>query len=492
MDVSDAAGNPAVQLSKTVARDVEAPTVTITSAEDITTANEGSYTIAGTCGETGTGNVKITIGSGTPQTIDCTTTGWTLSPTIADIPEGLDLALVVEHWDSYGNVAVVRDQTISKDTVVPTLGSTPSPITSLNQDSYNLDGSCAGGQGAVNLNIGGISASANCASDVWEVNNLDVNSLTGSSITITVDVSDAAGNPAVQLSKTVARDVEAPTLTITSLEDITTANVGSYTIAGTCGETGTGNVKITIASGTPQTIDCTATAWTLSPTIADIPAGLDVALVVEHWDSYGNVAVVSDQTISKETTAPQVTITTPLAEITESNLESYPLSGTCTFGDGRLTVAVGTATPDGTVDCQTEGTWSASVNVSSLEKGIFNVTASQTNILGNRGDDRESITKAIGGMMVSAGGTHTCALKPNGQVACWGDGSFGRLGHGTTTSSSTPVDVHTSSTNDSTLDGIVGISSGLTHTCALTTDGNVKCWGEGGHRGGWGPWDDDL
>ena len=80
---------------------------------------------------------------------------------------------------------------------------------------------------------------------------------------------------------------------------------------------------------------------------------------------------------------------------------------------------------------------------------------------------------------ISSGRSHTCALTTGGNVVCWGVGSSGRLGNGGTASSSTPVDVHTSSSNSSALDGIAGISSGRSHTCALTTGSNVVCWGAG-------------
>ena len=485
--MTDAAGNPAAQgKSKTVQKNTTSRSVVIdhlsgdpNKAPPINLRNAASYPVAGGCSND-TGNVTVTVGETAEGTGECNGGRWAAT---VNVPSTISDGAAVAVSASFGiGIEKISDAiTALKDTVVPTLELTPSPITSLNQESYDLDGSCTGGQGAVSLDIGGISASANCASDAWEVNDLDVSNLTESSITITVDVSDAAGNPAVQLSKTVARDVEAPSLTITSAEDITTANEESYTITGTCGEMGTGNVKITIGSGTSQSIDCTGTGWTLSPSIADIPEGLNLALVVEHRDSYENVAVVSDQTISKDTTAPQVTITTPLAGITESNFVSYPLSGTCTFEDGRLTVAVGTAMFDGIVDCQIGGTWSASVNVSSLERGTFDVMASQTDALGNTGDDRESIIKTIGSMVVSVGGAHACVLKPNGQVACWGYGLTGQLGNGGTGNSSTPVDVRTSSSNNSPLSGITAISSGGFHTCALTIDGNVKCWGNGSY-----------
>ena len=84
-------------------------------------------------------------------------------------------------------------------------------------------------------------------------------------------------------------------------------------------------------------------------------------------------------------------------------------------------------------------------------------------------------------VQVASGQSHSCALKSDGTVWCWGDGDDGQLGDGDLDAhNSLPTQVKTSASNN--LTDVMQIAVGLSHTCAIKSDTTMVCWGNG-HSG---------
>lgn len=98
---------------------------------------------------------------------------------------------------------------------------------------------------------------------------------------------------------------------------------------------------------------------------------------------------------------------------------------------------------------------------------------------GIQGDSGSTTPERVPGIndatAVTAGGAHACALRENGQVTCWGLGSLGQLGNGSIVHNTGNPPVAVSTINDARQ-----ISAGWNHTCALRRDATVWCWGGNG------------
>ncbi len=76
-------------------------------------------------------------------------------------------------------------------------------------------------------------------------------------------------------------------------------------------------------------------------------------------------------------------------------------------------------------------------------------------------------------VQLAVGGEHSCGLTTDATVYCWGKGGSGQLGNGVFSHSNIPVLVDLPAGVR-----IVGIASGGMHTCALSDAGAVYCWGD--------------
>lgn len=211
------------------------------------------------------------------------------------------------------------------------------------------------------------------------------------------------------------------------------------------GSRSVGSVGDGVISSTPQRTPVPVQG--LATAVAQIGAGLSQTCVVTSsggakcWGGNSSSQIGDNTIISRATPVDVVTLTSGAAAISGGN------SHTC---------AVTTA---GGVKC-----WGAN------DQGqLGNGTTSFS--LPNAPVDVTGLSSGV--VAVSVNGSSACALLgSNGGVKCWGYNGSGQLGDGTTTASSTPIDVVGLSS------GVAALGVGFDFTCALLTVGTVKCWGD--------------
>ncbi|TDR45927.1 alpha-tubulin suppressor-like RCC1 family protein [Tahibacter aquaticus] len=76
-----------------------------------------------------------------------------------------------------------------------------------------------------------------------------------------------------------------------------------------------------------------------------------------------------------------------------------------------------------------------------------------------------------GVVALSVGDRHACAVRSDGSVRCWGYNNLGQVGDGSQTNRLVPVAI-----NDG-FSSYVAVAAGNEHSCGITTDGQAKCWG---------------
>lgn len=129
---------------------------------------------------------------------------------------------------------------------------------------------------------------------------------------------------------------------------------------------------------------------------------------------------------------------------------------------------------DGSITC-----WGSGVNGElGIERSTFNGS-----LLGDEpneiGEHIPRIDVAGAATQIVTGSRFTCALLTDGSVKCWGSNGDGQLGQGSLSGirgSASQMGVNLPAVD---LDGTATqISAGFAHVCALLTDGSVKCWGK--------------
>ena len=480
---------------KTVIKDTVAPTITIASnLSAINLANQDRYTMSGNCNDN-SATVTVFVGGLAARTTTCNGATWSLSDYDATAVTASTAALTATIADQYGNSRTATAVTVNRDIVLPavTITSANVHINALNKANYSLAGTCEAGL-ALSLTIGALaSQTLTCGADsAWSLASFDTASLTeGTGYSLVATQTDAAGNVG-RATQAFDKDITAPTMAITSVRQVNLANQGRFTIGGSCSDSGQ-KVGVTIASEATVEVDCTALSWTYQNIdlshATTYPEGSAIAVSITHRDKVGNTVTVSDATtrLSKDVTAPTVTIDT-LSEVSgTTDLTSYAVSGNCSEASVAVVVDAAGVAPTTQPICgaASTGRWRTTIDISALS-GVVPLSAQQTDAAGNVGRAAEQAIELEGVQLffkrqiLALGTGHSCAVTKDKKVQCWGSNIKGQLGDDTTTSRGHPAYVVDGDGSSGHLTGIVEVVTEDDHTCALKNDGKVLCWGRGG------------
>ncbi len=344
VQATDAAGNKG-SASVSFSVDTVAPAVAINPVTSPT--NQTGQAITGTREAlaviTATVNTSATLG---PVTYPTDTT-WSIA--VSNLAEGNN-TIAVTATDAAGNKGS-SSATITLDTVAPKV-SISSPVAGIsNQKSQQLIYTVSDGTVVVTLDGTVITGS-----------NLD--NLADGPHTVTVGVTDAAGNKGIA-TVNFTIDTVAPAVGINPVT--TPTNQLSQTLTGTreAGAAITANVNTSaVLSSVTYPSD---TSWSVA--VSNLVEGSNI-ISVTATDSAGNKGT-APVTITVDTLAPAVSIGSPVAGI--SNQKSQPLN--YTVSDGTVVVTL-----DGSI-----------INVSSgqmldnLSDGTHTITVQATDAAGNKG-----------------------------------------------------------------------------------------------------------
>lgn len=354
-----------VAASLTLTGDVTAPTGYSVSLDQdtINSDNEDtvSFTFAGA--EVGTTySYKFSSsGGGTPVT-----GGGTIS-TATDQITGIDvsglgdgtLTLDVVLTDVAGNRGDTTTDTATKDTTAPTGHSA----------SFTQSGVNAGNETAIGFTIsnaedvdysytissdgGGdnVTGSGEISGGSAEVTDLDLSGLGDGTLTLSVTLTDAAGNAATTLEATVSKDgnvpdaPDAPTLADSSNSGSTSDTLTNDTTA-TIQGTAEANATVTVYVGETEAGTATADSsgdWSFTFDEGDLASGAN-SITVTAADAAGNTSQASSAlVISLDTGAPTVTLTGPTDVVTEDFTVTFTFSEAVTgFTADDVTVTNGT------------------------------------------------------------------------------------------------------------------------------------------------------
>ncbi|WP_189608066.1 beta strand repeat-containing protein [Saccharospirillum salsuginis] len=334
--LTDGAGNAATAVTDTATLDTAAPNGQSVAFDDSTIngseAASVSFTFSGA--EVGAGYSYTISSSGGGTDVTGTGTIATAGDQISNVDiSGLSdgtLTLSATLTDTAGNAATAVTDTATLDATAPTGQSVAFDDTLINSSeaagtSFTFSSAEVGASYTYSISSSGggtdVTGSGTLTTATDQISNVDVSGLSDGTLTLSVTLSDSAGNEAAAVTDTTSLDTTAPSLTEVSVTTLTndntpaiqfsTTEAGTLAVDGSCGSGDEGAV----GSGS-QTITLTDTD---NSSAMNDAAYSDCTLIVT--DAAGNASnTLSLTTFTVDTTAPGLGTNTGVS-LTEGGTE---------------------------------------------------------------------------------------------------------------------------------------------------------------------------
>jgi hypothetical protein len=171
---------------------------------------------------------------------------------------------------------------------------------------------------------------------------LDFSSLNDGDVTFEVTQTDTAGNVSPLTTKTLLKDTIGPTnLTIDQLPSIFSGNVNEFTISGTSEPNITLDILVTdgVSNLTKSVTTDVNGRFQLSFAVSTLNDGnITVSYIAK--DFAGNTSELKPMTLTKDTTAPEATVSTVAPYVNSLNQTEYSIMGTSAEEGSQVTMVI--------------------------------------------------------------------------------------------------------------------------------------------------------
>ncbi|MBK7892185.1 MAG: delta-60 repeat domain-containing protein [Bdellovibrionales bacterium] len=369
-------------LTAQILHDSSLPTVVITAPAAGTAINLGTvsaFPVSGTCSEEGR-SVSIRVGAVTSTAV-CSGGVFSRAVDFSSVADG-SVSAEVSQTDIAGNSSAASSRAFLKDTVPPVVSiGAPAALTvmtPLTETAFVVSCSCSESGQSILLS-GAAAGSAVCAAGSWSAA-IDFSSASYGTVTLLADHIDAAGNYATQDSRQFIRELP-PVLTIASPVSgayVNATNQAAFVVTGTCGANGQ---PVLISGAAVGSATCAAGNFTAVLNLSAAAQG-SLTLIANHSTVSGTAATPVSVIVMKDTSLPTVTISSPAAGsfinvVGESN---FSVIGTCSENGRAVSIEAGSVSASATCSL---GTFSQSLDLSSLSEGPVLVSVTQSDVAGN-------------------------------------------------------------------------------------------------------------